>query len=386
MASERIRVGLIYSFDTRWIAGTYYIVNLVHALNVLPDDEKPHIVILSFGDEGHDLLKVIQYPYIDFQSLNYLPPLHKRVINKLTRLISDKNIFRTVYSDRELNLIFPYFHVTSLSELTHKIYWIPDFQYEFLSSFFSEKELALRRSAAEIHAKKGPPLVLSSKDALSHFRKFYPDSESPAFVINFAVTHPNISGLDVKEVKKKYDIKGPYYFAPNQFWIHKNQIVILKAVQLLKEQGKKGVQIVFSGKEDDHRQPDYTKGLKKYAEEHGLGEQVSFLGFIDREDQLLLMKESIAVIQPSLFEGWSTVIEDAKAIGKYVLASDLDVHHEQLREGVDFFDPSDPEALAVLLCKYEETAPLSPSPDSYKLNRLKFGQDFMSMVHAVLKK
>ena len=33
-------------------------------------------------------------------------------------------------------------------------------------------------------------------------------------------------------------------------------------------------------------------------------------------DQLRLMKESLGVIQPSLFEGWSTVIEDAKALNK----------------------------------------------------------------------
>ncbi len=39
-----------------------------------------------------------------------------------------------------------------------------------------------------------------------------------------------------------------------------------------------------------------------------------FLGFIDRGEQLQLMKNSIAIVQPSLFEGWSTVVEDTKAM------------------------------------------------------------------------
>jgi glycosyltransferase involved in cell wall biosynthesis len=58
--------------------------------------------------------------------------------------------------------------------------------------------------------------------------------------------------------------------------------------------------------------------------------QVKLLGFINREDQLCLMKNAVAIIQPSLFEGWSTVIEDAKALRAKVIASDINVHREQL--------------------------------------------------------
>ena len=41
------------------------------------------------------------------------------------------------------------------------------------------------------------------------------------------------------------------------------------------------------------------------------------------------MRQSVAVLQPSLFEGWSTTVEEAKSIGKTILLSDIPVHREQ---------------------------------------------------------
>jgi len=69
-------------------------------------------------------------------------------------------------------------------------------------------------------------------------------------------------------------------------------------------------------------------------------------GFIDRLDQLILMKNAQAVIQPSLFEGWSTVVEDAKALNQTLIVSDIAVHKEQLENKAYYFMPSDYKDLA----------------------------------------
>ncbi len=73
------------------------------------------------------------------------------------------------------------------------------------------------------------------------------------------------------------------------------------------------------------------------------------MGVIPRDEQLLLMKHSQAVIQPSLFEGWSTVIEDAISLQVPVIASSLPVNIEQLGPDGSYFEPEDYEALAGLL-------------------------------------
>jgi glycosyltransferase involved in cell wall biosynthesis len=73
------------------------------------------------------------------------------------------------------------------------------------------------------------------------------------------------------------------------------------------------------------------------------------LGFIDRTEQLVIMKNSEYVIQPSLFEGWGTVVEDAKVLDKTILLSDIPVHREQMNEKCILFDPYDPVELAELI-------------------------------------
>jgi glycosyltransferase involved in cell wall biosynthesis len=169
-------------------------------------------------------------------------------------------------------------------------------------------------------------------------------------VVHFAVTHPEYDSLEMIELRNKFSLPKKYFFSPNQFWAHKNHMVVIKAAEFLKEQGK-SVIIAFSGKENDNRNPGYIEELKAYVKENNLGDVIRFLGFLDRREQLKLMKNSVAVIQPSLFEGWSTVIEDAMLMNQRVVASDLEVNIEQLGNHGYYFDRLDPKALAILLAE-----------------------------------
>ena len=69
---------------------------------------------------------------------------------------------------------------------------------------------------------------------------------------------------------------------------------------------------------------------------------------------LQLMKHSQAVLQQSLFEGWSTVIEDARSLQAPVVAANLGVNMEQLGENGIYFDPLNPDELVAILKDYPE--------------------------------
>jgi glycosyltransferase involved in cell wall biosynthesis len=167
-----------------------------------------------------------------------------------------------------------------------------------------------------------------------------------------------------------------YYMVPNQFWPHKNHLVVLKCLQELKLRGV-NLTVVFTGKEETG-DGSYSISLRKFVSDNGLQQQVRFLGFIDRIDQLVLMRESIAIIQPSLFEGWSTVVEDAKALGKFVFASDLAVHREQLAQHCCFFKADDEMELASLIMKTEVNDTLHFF--EYEENRRQFGKSFYNAI------
>jgi len=55
------------------------------------------------------------------------------------------------------------------------------------------------------------------------------------------------------------------------------------------------------------------------------------------------------MLNPSLFEGWSTTVEEARSLGVRLVVSDLPVHREQLGSAADFFNPHDPQAIAATL-------------------------------------
>jgi glycosyltransferase involved in cell wall biosynthesis len=155
-------------------------------------------------------------------------------------------------------------------------------------------------------------------------------------------------------------------------------MVLIKAAEILKRDGKP-VTIAFSGKENDNRNPGYTEKLKAYVKENNLDDVIYFLGFLDRREQLKLMKNAIAVIQPSLFEGWSTVIEDAMAMNQTVIAGDLDVNYEQLGEMGVFFDRNEPTALAN---KVQEVLMSKKKVDyNYKKKQLDFAINFSSCLY-----
>jgi glycosyltransferase involved in cell wall biosynthesis len=126
-------------------------------------------------------------------------------------------------------------------------------------------------------------------------------------------------------------------------------MVVLKALHLVKKNGPLPFGFVFTGKTTSIRGDNYYKELRSYMEQHGLLDDIIVTDFVERNDQLVLMTNAIAIVQPTTFEGWSTVIEDAKALNQYVVASNIPVNMEQVNQNVTFFDPADEKQLAAIL-------------------------------------
>jgi glycosyltransferase involved in cell wall biosynthesis len=123
--------------------------------------------------------------------------------------------------------------------------------------------------------------------------------------------------------------------------------------------------------------------------ELGVIDRFRILGHIPRMDQLQLMRASIAVIQPSRFEGWSTVVEDARALGKPILLSDFPVHREQDPNGARFFPLQDAGALAQAISEAADL-PAGPDPENEAAARrdtavrvAAFGRGFLAIARRV---
>lgn len=375
----RKKIGLVFIYSEQWIGGTYYIMNLIHALNAVPDERKPFLYIFSRPEDYSRLLAEVSYPYMQFEQMEVNPNYALlRWINKLSGFFFSKKLFRRRFQ-KQIDAIFPFQlnHFLDTIPLEKRIYWIPDFQDRILPHFFPEellKEKDVKNRWIADHARH---LILSSEASKRDFLSFYPEAACSVHIIHFAVSHPEYRHVPFAGLKEKYALEGAYFFSPNQFWAHKNQLVVIKAAEILKRKGI-NVPICFSGKESDNRNPGYSERLKQYVRENGLEKQIRFLGFLDRREQLQIMNHSLAVIQPSLFEGWSTSVEDAMAMGKPVIASSLEVNMEQLGDKGFYFDPADPEELAVQM---EQLMKNTPSISySYEQKVKTFAEDFLSIL------
>jgi glycosyltransferase involved in cell wall biosynthesis len=229
-------------------------------------------------------------------------------------------------------------------------------------------------------------ILFSSNDARNDFEKLYPSANSNKYVVNFSVFHPDYSTIDIKQLKRKYKLEDvPYFFSPNQFWKHKNHIVVLKAVKRIKENYNFDILVLFSGKESDSRNPTYFEEIKQFVLENNLENNIKFLGFIDRKEQLCFMKNALAVIQPSLFEGWSSVVEDAKAMNQNLIVSSLNVHKEQLGNLAYYFNPNDENELINQIILFLENKIGVPEFIYNKQLHL-FGENFMNVINTINSK
>lgn len=373
----RKRIGLFFSYNTNWIGGTYYWLNWVNALNTLPDAEKPVLIILSDKKAFQYLEQETAYPYLEFQRWQNGYTLWQKAFNALFL----RTIHRRLW-EPQLKGHFDALVPSSCNgdweygKRMNTIAWFPDFQYAHLPEFYTPVKYVEAAQRALSCAYLSYKLMLSSEDASTDFRRLFPDSPAKVYVQPFTVTHPDFSDVKKEDVMQKFGINRPYFYSPNQYWAHKNHPIVIDAVAELVKRGKKDILVLFSGKEWDDRNPDYVPSLKQRVKELDLENNIRFLGFLDRKEQLIIMQQAEAVIQPSLFEGWSTVIEDAQALGTYVIASNIAVNQEQIQKNVRFFDPHSTASLVDAI----EQDHFDVEPISYAERRIEQARRFMKMV------
>lgn len=349
------KIGLLFAGDSNWMGGVYYTVNVLESLKSLPVTEQPFVYLFYNKSTPEEVLQTISYSKLKMIRNEFFKPF-KRLLKKVSgKAVTGKDL----YASLKLDGLFP---VTKFLPFyqdagTNVFFWIYDFQHKFLPEMFYDEENKFRDENFENMATHAKHIVVSSHDAAGHFKKFFPQSKAMVHVLQF-VSLIDFNQLPNEElIREKYKITGPYFLVSNQFWKHKNHTVVLEALKLLKEKNV-NAKIIFTGKEHDPRNPDYVNGLKKFISDNQLQNHISMLGFMPRYDQLALMKYAHAAIQPSKFEGWSTVVEDAKSLSTKIILSNLAVHHEQCGDKALYFDVNDAascaEHISFLLSKPKE--------------------------------
>lgn len=226
------------------------------------------------------------------------------------------------------------------------IAWIPDFQHKVLPHLFSRSAWWKREIGFRAQVAGGRIIMLSSDDARHACEHYYPSTCGRTRTVHFAVPpSPEIPYAEARAIADSYGLPRQYFFMPNQFWQHKNHGLVLEALSILRQRGKQVV-VAASGKQSDPRAPGYFPAFRERLEQAGLQDMFKLLGMVPYQHLASLMRASSALLNPSLFEGWSTTVEEARSLGTPMVLSDLEVHREQMGQDALYFDRHSAQSLA----------------------------------------
>jgi glycosyltransferase involved in cell wall biosynthesis len=370
-------IGILYKYDPNWMGGTIYVFNLLKALELAQNKGYDLPKIIIFVDRYTKSKLDFSFSGLTFTLEYYNSPKWIKLINKISIKTIGYGIISWKHRDK-LDALFPvnrpwaYFSNTPFE---NQIYWIPDFQCFHLPEYFEIEDIEARKKSYLETLTNAKKIVLSSESVFKDLKRFYPNRKYPQIgVLRFAVFN-ELKGDRLESI----EFDRPYFICPNQFWAHKNQELILRALKFMGEVNLP-FYVVFTGKMFDSRKNNhFVEIIEPLLEDKFVKHNIKLLGFIDRDVQLNLIKRAIALIQPSRFEGWSTVIEDGMSMGLNVLASKLEVNIEQLGNKGQYFDVDDYIGLAKMIQEFDIIS-IQKTNYLYTEKQLKFASDFLAIL------
>ena len=323
-----MRIGLRVLSNPLWTGGIHYVLAWAKALSQLPAGERPEVVLLVADERGRPIAEANRH------------------------LAAAVEPFERA-GELDLDLVYPATQLFEAPLGAPWAGWIPDWQCRYLPDLFDRPEFARRELHFRLLATRAPALAVSSQMAEDDTRRIVGEAMVPTVRLPFPAL------VDPDEVQALPPAQAPkrYLLICNQWWRHKN---LELPVEALSRCSDRTIELVFTGETKDPRWPGDEARIRGLIDSQGLTRRCHVLGRVSREMQLALLRDCVAVIQPSRFEGWSSVVEEAKTLGRPLLLSEFPVHREQAPTA-RFFAPADPEGLALAMQEaWAGTVPTSP--------------------------
>jgi len=373
------KIAIISRENCNWIGGLYYKKNIIYQLLCNNQIALNYEIYLFVYKENYDIFQPFE---------------NKIVIQFLSCYKKPFSYIEDVYfcKKNKIDFLFPCNRNLSLFGI-QSIAWIPDFQHIHYPDFFSQDELTGRKRTHKKLANNNVPVVLSSNDSKKDFLSLCKKDKDIAVMPFVSYILPDLKAIyetiEVEFLNQLGLKKHQFICVCNQFWQHKNHLVVLEAIKELSSiRDNMDIKFVFTGKMEDYRNPEYIKKLKNIANMEQVKDKLIFTGFLERKNQIILMKNARFIIQPSLFEGWGTVVEDAKVLDKSVLLSDIPIHHEQMNSKCILFNPLNSHELAekiVELYQFEQAENINDGLNDMKNRAVRYTENFQVLLEKYCK-
>ena len=149
-------------------------------------------------------------------------------------------------------------------------------------------------------------------------------------------------------------VSGRFFLYPANLWPHKNHEMLQTAFAMAHQQGlPEDLQLVCTGDGQGR-----VERLRSIASVLNLKESVVLPGFLSNDDLEGLYQHALAVVFPSLYEGFGMPVIEAMARGIPVACSGTTALQEVVGEAALRFHPGNPQEIATALLQLASDASL----------------------------
>ena len=368
-----MKIGLYFEASKKSGGAYQYALNLAEALR--ENHEHQFTVFNLSADFPFNDFKLPNWEIINLVNVEKLgttnavgalkkEPLRRKLTNKILTLLRTLKLYRLeIYLTRQtakrrarqfekhgIDLMF--FHGPSeLSFLTKipSVVPIHDLEHRRHSDFPELRKSGQwqKREYLYNHIKKSAYKILVDspigKQDVIDFYKVLPERIEIVPFLPPSYLTKNVSEEQKIKVGAAHALPPKFIFYPAQFWPHKNQLNLVKAIALLKQKGISVPTVLVGSKMEQWGA--YQK-VMKCIKTNGLEDLVHFLGYVENVEMSALYRMAEALVMPTFLGPTNIPVSEAWFMECPVLYSDIRGPREQAGDAAILFDPYKPESIA----------------------------------------
>jgi glycosyltransferase involved in cell wall biosynthesis len=221
---------------------------------------------------------------------------------------------------------------------------INDLQHLHYPEFFTQEEYAEREKLYRESAERAEHIICISEFTRQDVHRQYGtplEKMSTVWIIPSLNVWQPLTDIKRISLLAGMQLTTPFFFFPAHCWPHKNHARLVEAFKRIVSELPKCTQLVMTGRSFPAEHPAAV-----FIRDNNLSSRIVHLGFRSPLEVRALFQGCLALVFPSLFEGYGMPVAEAIIAGKPVLCSNVTSLPELAGEAALTFDPNNVEEIA----------------------------------------
>jgi len=218
---------------------------------------------------------------------------------------------------------------------------VHDVSFKRYPQYFSWRDRALFATLLPSSLRRAAAVLALSSHGRDELQHFYPRLRTPIHVVPAAprASFRPVETIMVAPALARAGVRAPFLLAVGSVQPRKNLVRLAEAFRML-HRTRPDLQLVIVGPSGFR-----SRWVQETIVSRGLSEAVRLPGYVSEEDLVGLYNAAMALVYPSVYEGFGLPVVEAMACGRPVIAANTSSLPEVAGDAAILVDPFDISAL-----------------------------------------